>query len=332
MVRMKPGAERAMEDRVYQELMAAGLKVAKINNGYQGVFAAAGDMAKIDAGTVEACPGVEKVVPVEVGYRLASRTLRPRDTVVEVGKCLIGGSNRVVIAGPCSVESEEQMIATAAAIKQSGATMLRGGAYKPRTSPYSFQGLEEAGLKMLSKAGAVAGLPVVTEATGVETFSVVEEYADMIQIGARNMQNFPLLKKAGRSRRPILLKRGMSATLDEFLMAAEYILAEGNANVILCERGIRTFDNYTRSTLDISVVPAIKERSHLPIIVDPSHASGCRSLVEPLSLAALAAGADGLMVEVHNQPEKALCDGEQSLKPEQFDRLMASVRKLVAAI
>ena len=332
LVRMKAGVKKAAEEKVYQQLTAAGLRVARLDNGCQSVFAVAGDTAKVDLGAIEACPGVEKVVPVEEAYRLASRALRPRDTVVQVGRCKIGGRSKAVIAGPCSVESAEQMAVTAAAIKRSGAAMLRGGAYKPRTSPYSFQGLEAEGLKLLSRAGADSGLPVVTEVTDVETFALVEEYADLIQIGARNMQNFPLLKKAGKSSKPILLKRGLSATLDEFLMAAEYILAGGNGNVILCERGIRTFDNYTRNTLDISVVPAIKQRSHLPIIVDPSHASGCRSLVEPLALAALAAGADGLMVEVHHQPESALCDGEQSLRPEQFAKLMASVRKLVAAI
>ena len=275
------------------------------------------------AGTLQ--EEVEKVL-------LVSRTFHPADTVVEIGDCKIGGGNIAVIAGPCSVESEEQMIHTAALVKSFGAKLLRGGAYKPRTSPYSFQGLGEDGLKMLVKAREATGLPFVTEVTGVETFDEVEESADLIQIGARNMQNFPLLNRAGRSTKPILLKRGLSATLEEFLMAAEYIMAGGNLNVILCERGIRTFDTYTRYTLDLSIIPAVKELSHLPIIVDPSHACGRWSMVEPLSKAAIAVGADGLIIEVHHNPKQALCDGAQSLKPEKFGRLMASVQKILAAV
>ncbi len=264
--------------------------------------------------------------------QLVSRSFRKTDTVVEIGKCKIGGGNIAVIAGPCSVESEEQMIHTAALVKSFGATMLRGGAYKPRSSPYSFQGLGGEGLKMLVKAREVTGLPFVTEVMCVETFGEVEESADMIQIGARNMQNFPLLKRAGRSTKPILLKRGMSATLEEFLMAAEYIMAGGNRNVILCERGIRTFDTYTRNTLDLSVIPAVKELSHLPIIVDPSHACGKWAMVEPLAKAAIAVGADGLIIEVHHNPKQALCDGAQSLKPEKFGHLMSSVQKILDAV
>ena len=247
-------------------------------------------------------------------------------------KCKIGGGNTLVIAGPCSVESEEQMVQTAVLVKNYGADMLRGGAYKPRTSPYSFQGLGEDGLKLLEKAREATGLPFVTEVMGVETFDAVEESADLIQIGARNMQNYPLLKRAGKSSKPILLKRGFSATLEEFLMSAEYIMAGGNPNVILCERGIRTFDTFTRNTLDLSIIPAVKELSHLPIIVDPSHACGKWSMVEPLAKASMAVGADGLIIEVHHNPEKALCDGSQSLKPEKFGHLMSAVQKIMAAV
>ena len=265
--------------------------------------------------------------------QLVSRSHQSDDTVVEIGNCRIGGGNIAVIAGPCSVESEKQMIHTAILVKSFGATLLRGGAYKPRTSPYSFQGLGKEGLKMLVRAREETGLPFVTEVMGVETFDEVEESADLIQIGARNMQNFPLLQRAGRSKKPVLLKRGMSATLDEFLMAAEYVMAGGNPNIVLCERGIRTFDTtYTRNTLDLSVIPVIKELSHLPIIVDPSHACGKWSLVEPLAKAAIAIGADGLIVEVHHNPKQALCDGDQSLKPEKVGRLMSSVQKILAAV
>ena len=264
--------------------------------------------------------------------QLVNRSFQSADTVVEIGNCKIGGGNIAVIAGPCSVESEEQMIHTAAIVKSFGATMLRGGAYKPRSSPYSFQGLGGEGLRMLVKAREATGLPFVTEAMCVETFGEVEESADLIQIGARNMQNFPLLKRAGRSTKPILLKRGMSATLEEFMLAAEYIMAGGNPKVILCERGIRTFDTYTRNTLDLSLIPAVKEISHLPIIVDPSHACGKWAMVEPLAKAAIAVGADGLIIEVHHNPKQALCDGAQSLKPEKFGHLMSSVQKILTAV
>ena len=264
--------------------------------------------------------------------QLVSRSFQLADTVVKIGNCKIGGGHIAVIAGPCSVEGEEQMIHTAAIVKGLGATILRGGAYKPRSSPYSFQGLGKEGLRMLAKAREATGLPFVTEVMGVETFDEVEDSADLIQIGARNMQNFPLLRRAGRSSKPILLKRGMSATLEEFLMAAEYIMAGGNLQVILCERGIRTFDTYTRNTLDLSVIPAVKELSHLPIIVDPSHACGKWSMVEPLAKAAIAVGADGLIIEVHHNPEQALCDGAQSLKPERFGQLMSSVQRILAAV
>ena len=261
-------------------------------------------------------------------YKLASRITQPDDTIIHLRNTSIGGQNLTVIAGPCAIENEYQMISTALAVKASGATILRGGAYKPRTSPYSFQGLEEEGLILLKKAGELTELPTVSEVISTETFDVVEKYVDILQIGARNMQNFPLLKRAGKSNKPILLKRGMSATIEELLMAAEYIMSEGNKQIILCERGIRTFETYTRNTLDLSAVLALKELSHLPVIVDPSHATGRHNMIEPLSKASIIIGAHGLMIEVHYQPELALCDGPQSLKPESFEKMMQSIRQL----
>ena len=332
LVIMNPEAPEGEVEKVHQRLTQLAIEVTLIVGVQQSVFALVGDTSKLELTTVAANPHVEKVLRVQQPYKMASRTFHPADTVVEIGQCKIGGGHKLVIAGPCSVESEQQMIDTAIIVKSYGATMLRGGAYKPRTSPYSFQGTGEAGLKMLAKAREATGLPFVTEVMSGDTFDLVEAYADLIQIGTRNMQNFPLLKRAGKSVKPILLKRGLSATLEEFLMAAEYIIAGGNSNIILCERGIRTFDNYTRNTLDISIIPAVKELSHLPIIVDPSHACGKWSMVEPLAKAAMAVGADGLMIEVHHQPDKALCDGAQSLKPEKFGRLMSSVQKIMAAI
>lgn len=329
---LKTGIPGFEIEKIQRRLEEMNFEITLVEGAQQSVFAIVGDTKNANLGNIEANPYVEKVIHVQQPYKLASRTFHPDDTVVSVGNCKIGGGHKAFIAGPCSVESVEQMINTARLVKKSGANMLRGGAYKPRTSPYSFQGLGVEGLEMLAAAREATGLPFVTEVMGAETFNVVEEYADVIQIGARNMQNFSLLKRAGQSTKPILLKRGLSATLEEFLMAAEYILAGGNQNVILCERGIRTFDTYTRNTLDISVIPAVKELSHLPIIVDPSHASGKWAMVEPLAKAAMAAGADGLIVEVHHRPEQALCDGAQSLKPEKFDRLMTSLKKILAAI
>lgn len=332
LVVLKPGTSQEDTMRIQRRLTEMDVEITFVQGAQQNVFALVGDTSKLDMGPIVADIQVEKVMRVQQPYKLASRVFHPEDSVVEVGGFKIGGGHKAVIAGPCSVESEEQMVHTAALVKSYGATMMRGGAYKPRTSPYSFQGLEEEGLKILAKAREVTGLPFVTEVMGVETFDMVEEYSDLIQIGARNMQNFSLLKRAGKSSKPILLKRGLSATLEEFLMAAEYIMAGGNGNIILCERGIRTFDSYTRNTLDISIIPAVKRSSHLPIIVDPSHACGQWSMVEPLSKAAMAAGADGLIIEVHHQPEKALCDGAQSLKPEKFGQLMVSVNKIMAAV
>ena len=332
---MRPGTPAEEVAKMPERLIRAAqteITVNLVQWADQALFTLSGDTSRLDLEVIAASPYVERALRIQQPYKLASRAFQPADTVIEISGCKIGGGHKAIIAGPCSVESAEQMIGLAALVKSLGASLLRGGAYKPRTSPYSFQGLGEEGLKILAMAREATGLPIVTEAMGVETFDLVEEYADIIQIGARNMQNFFLLKRAGKSNKPILLKRGLSATLEEFLMAAEYIIAGGNSQVILCERGIRTFDNYTRNTLDISAVPAVKELSHLPIIVDPSHACGRWSMVEPLAKAAMAAGADGLIIEVHHQPERALCDGAQSLRPEKFGQLMASVRKIMAAM
>ena len=280
----------------------------------------------------EQLPGVEKVVPILKPYKLASRESKEGDTVIRVGDVEIGGGSFVVMAGPCSVESEEQLLESAYTVKKGQAHILRGGAYKPRTSPYSFQGMAAEGLKLLRKAREKTGLPVVTEVMNTVEVDLVEEHADILQIGARNVQNFALLKKVGKAAKPVLLKRGMMTTIEELLMSAEYILSEGNEEVILCERGIRTFETATRNTLDISAVPVLKERTHLPVIVDPSHAAGYWQYVAPLAKAALAVGADGLLIEVHPDPERAVSDGPQSLKPEKFYQLMDDLRLLAQAL
>ncbi len=284
-----------------------------------------GNTGRVDAGPIESLPGVVEVIHVTKSYKLTSIEMKPERTVVEVDGIEIGGSRPVVIAGPCSVESHEQLIEAAKSVRDAGADMLRGGAFKPRSSPYSFQGLGLAGLKILAEAKERTGLPIVSEALDIETFSLVERYVDIIQIGARNMQNTELLRRAGRSKRPILLKRGLSATLEELLLAAEYIMSEGNYNVILCERGIRTFSNHTRFTLDLGAIPALRTLTHLPIIVDPSHAAGRRDYVLPLARAGLAVGSDGLLIEVHPHPEEALSDGPQALTPEIFSEFMQTV-------
>jgi 3-deoxy-7-phosphoheptulonate synthase len=273
-------------------------------------------------------PGVKDAIPVTKPFKLVSRELQSDDTVVRVGDVVIGGENLTFIAGPCAVESEEQAHTIARLVRDAGAQMFRGGAYKPRTSPYSFQGLEEEGLKILAQVREETGMPVVTEALDHIVFDLVEQYADMVQIGARNMQNYSLLRRAGRSRKPILLKRGLSATIEEWLMAAEYILEGGNTQVVLCERGVRTFADHSRNTLDLSAVPVVKKESHLPIIIDPSHAAGRRDQVIPLARAAVAVGADGLMVEVHHIPEEALSDGAQSLYPDQFEGLCRQIESI----
>jgi 3-deoxy-7-phosphoheptulonate synthase len=271
-------------------------------------------------------PGVKDAIPVTRPYKLVSREVQPEDTLIQVGDITIGNGHMTIIAGPCAVESESQAMTIAKAVKQSGAQLFRGGAFKPRTSPYSFQGLGLEGLKILAKVREITGMPVVTEVLDYEHFDMVEEYADVIQIGTRNMQNFSLLRRAGLAKKPILLKRGMAATIDEWLMAAEYILAGGNLQVILCERGVRTFVNHSRNTLDLSAVPVVRTESHLPIIIDPSHAAGRREQVIPLSRAAIAVEAHGVMVEVHHEPETALSDGTQSLYPDQFDKLCRQVQ------
>ena len=291
----------------------------------------------IDTETALSLGLVNRVVPdeqlTEETYKLASRQFRPEGTIVTLaGGVAIGGEQVVVMAGPCGIESREQAFAIAERVARAGAQFFRGGAYKPRTSPYSFQGLGEDGLKIMAEIRDRFGLLIVTEAVDYESLDLVDQYADMIQIGARNMQNFSLLKRAGRARKPVLLKRGISATLEEFLMAAEYIMSEGNYNIVLCERGVRTFADHTRNTLDLSVVPAVQRLSHLPIIVDPSHGTGKRNKVTPLSRAAVAVGADGLIIEVHHDPDRALSDGMQSLYPDQFDVLMAEVRQIAAVL
>jgi 3-deoxy-7-phosphoheptulonate synthase len=286
------------------------------------------DRGKAALKAAELLSGVERTVPILKPYKLASRDARGEDTIIKVGNVTIGGGQFVVMAGPCAVESEEQMMESAFVVKEAGAQILRGGAFKPRTSPYSFQGMEEEGLKILERAREKTGLPVVTEVMGTENVDLVEKYTDILQIGARNVQNFPLLKKAGQARKPVLLKRGMMTTIEELLMSAEYILSSGNEQVILCERGIRTFETATRNTLDLSAVPVLKGLTHLPVIVDPSHAAGHWKYVIPLSKAAMAVGADGLLVEVHPEPEKAVSDGLQSLKPKKFHMLMEELRNL----
>lgn len=299
-----------------------------INHRIIGII---GDTSKLDQSLFDTNRVIDKVIRVQEPYKKSNRLFHPDNTVVKVGNEYIGGKKLCIIAGPCSVESEDQILSIAKSVKSSGASLLRGGAFKPRSSPYSFQGLKKHGLELLKYAKRETGLPIVTEIMSVEFLDDFIEDVDLIQVGARNMQNFELLKELGKTKKPILLKRGLSSTIEELLMSAEYILAGGNENVILCERGIRTFENYTRNTLDLSAIPAIKKLSHLPVIVDPSHAAGLWWMVEPLSKAAIAVGADGLIIEVHNDPENALCDGNQSIKPNRFENLMKQL-KLFAEI
>jgi 3-deoxy-7-phosphoheptulonate synthase len=325
--------EDASEEEI-EELVAVLHEVgaeAHISRGeFRTVIGVIGDREKVMQMPFEAYAAVEKVVPIMKPYKLVSREFREEPTVISVGSAVIGGGSFSVIAGPCSVEAEEQVVKAARAAKEAGAMLFRGGAFKPRTSPYSFQGLGEEGLAMLAQAREETGLPIVTEVLDVRDIEVVSRYADVLQVGARNMQNFLMLRDLGLQDKPILLKRGMSSTVEEWLMAAEYILKEGNKNVILCERGIRTFETGTRNTLDISSVPMVKNHSHLPIIVDPSHATGVRELVVPLCKAALAAGADGVMVEMHPNPREALCDGPQSLTLDCFKEMMDELNEMAA--
>lgn len=327
---MNPEATAENIKAVISTIEDAGLEAKVMDGASQRIVGVIGDKRKLGDVTFEAMDGVEKTVAISKSYKLASREFHPRSSVVDVAGVKIGDGTPVVMSGPCAVESREQLFEAADIVKKAGAQFLRGGAYKPRTSPYSFQGLEEQGLKFLAEARERTGLRVVTEVTTVEAVDRVAAYADMLQVGARNMQNFGLLKAVGKAGKPVLLKRGLAATIDEWLNAAEYIMNEGNPDVVLCERGIRTYETYTRNTLDLSAVAAVKHLSHLPIIVDPSHGTGKWRMVQPMAYAAIAAGADGLMIEMHPNPAKALSDGPQSLTPEHFERVMNGVKKLAA--
>jgi len=324
---LKPGTTKEQFDHVIDRVKEFGFKPHPIVGEERTVVACVGDeRGKAQLQALESLDYVENVVPILKPFKLASKETKPR-SVIKVGNVEFGNSQFVVIAGPCSVESRDQIIVSAEMVKKAGAQMLRGGAFKPRTSPYSFQGLEEEGLKLLAAAREKTGLPFATEVISPGDVELVAKYSDMLQIGARNMQNFALLKEVGKTKRPILLKRGMSSTYKELLMSAEYIMSQGNYEVVLCERGIRTFEDYTRNTFDLAAVPALKEMSHLPVIVDPSHGTGIRSLVTPMAKAAVPVGADGLIVEMHPNPEKAFSDGAQSLTPDQFSKLMDELRR-----
>lgn len=330
---MKASAKQEDVEKVSGAVEEKGLRVSVVEGTGQTVIGVIGDTTILDADAIEVDEHVERVMKVSEPYKLANRSFHPEDSIIDVAGVKIGGDNVAVIAGPCSVESEEQVIAIAKAAKEAGATLLRGGAYKPRTSPYAFQGMGSKALDILVKAKEATGLPIVSELMDAEHLDEFNEKVDLIQIGARNMQNFDLLKKVGAgTKKPILLKRGLSATFEEWIMSAEYIMASGNPNVILCERGVRTFESYTRNTLDLQAIPVVKRLTHLPIVIDPSHAGGKWWLVEPMAKAAVAAGADGLMIEVHNNPEKALCDGPQSLKPEKFTKVIKEVKEIAKVI
>ncbi|HKT47203.1 MAG TPA: 3-deoxy-7-phosphoheptulonate synthase [Candidatus Acidoferrales bacterium] len=336
LVVMQSHATEEQVRAVCKRIESLGLKAHPIPGAGRTAIGITGNKGAVDLGVLESLPGVIECIPVSKPYKLVSRDAKEEDTVLRIptprGEVLVGGEHVALVAGPCAVETEAQCLAIAERLTKTGCRLFRGGAYKPRTSPYSFQGLGEPGLRILAKVREEFGFGIITEAIDNESLDLVEQYADVIQIGARNMQNFSLLKRAGRSKKPVLLKRGMSATLDEFLMAAEYILSEGNYNVALCERGVRTFSDFSRNTLDLAVVPAVKKRSHLPILVDPSHGTGKRNKVLPLSRAAVAVGADGLLVEVHHEPENALSDGMQSILPEEFAALTDEVRQIATVL
>jgi len=333
MIVMQEGASEEQIARVIEQIERAGAKAHPSRGEFVTVIGAIGDDRELVASlTLEGLPGVEKVLPILKPFKLVSREFRRDDAVVEVGGRRIGGGSFGLIAGPCTVETRAQTLASARACKEAGATHLRGGAFKPRTSPYAFQGLEDEGLKLLDEARRETGLPIVTEVMEPDKVDLVAEHADILQIGARNVQNFSLLKRVGDAGKPVLLKRGMATTIQEWLLSAEYVLARGNPNVILCERGIRTFEASTRYTLDLNAVPVVKKLSHLPVVVDPSHGTGHWELVESMAMAAVAAGADGLIIEVHPRPEEALSDGPQSLKPERFAALMERVRRIARAM
>lgn len=329
---MKPGIPAEEELRVKSLMESKGFQIHESRGANFTLFGVVGDTAAFDMNQLRVYDCIDKVMRVQEPYKRANRMFHPEDSIVDVCGVKVGGKQITVMAGPCSVETREQITGVAEDVKKMGAAILRGGAFKPRTSPYSFQGLQETGLDLLKEVKAVTGLPIITEIMSADKIERFVEDVDVIQVGARNMQNFELLKELGKTDKPILLKRGLSATIEEWLMSAEYIMAGGNDNVILCERGIRTFENYTRNTLDLSAIPAVKKLSHLPVVVDPSHAAGMWWMVEPLAKAAVAVGADGLIIEVHNDPEHALCDGAQSLKPERFGRLMQDLKIIAGAV
>ena len=329
---MNPKCSEREVKAVENELTKQGLGVNLSQGSTFCIIGVVGETRIIDPDKILSFDGVDKILKVEEPFKKANRLFKPEDTIVNVDGTLVGGNHLGIMAGPCSVESEEQIIEIAKSIKESGANFLRGGAFKPRTSPYSFQGLELEGLKLLKVAKKETGLPIVTEIMSTKYIDEFVNNVDVIQVGARNMQNFDLLKELGKTNKPILLKRGLSATIEEWLMSAEYIMAGGNENIILCERGIRTYETYTRNTLDLSAVPAIKRLSHLPVVIDPSHSAGKWWMVEPLAKAAVAVGADGLIIEVHNDPQKALCDGQQSIKPDVFAKLMEDLKLIAAAV
>jgi 3-deoxy-7-phosphoheptulonate synthase len=329
---MKERAADEQVQRVVAQLIEMGFDVHRSTGALKTVIGAVGGNRQFDTALIEVMEGVQEVHRITEPYKLASRSFKPENTVITIGDVRIGGDEVVVMAGPCSAETEEQVEATAAAVKKAGAKVLRGGAFKPRSSPYSFQGLGEEGLRMLRAAADRHNLKLVSEVMDISQLETIEKYAHILQVGARNMQNFTLLRELGRARTPVLLKRGISATIEEWLLSAEYILAGGNMNVMLCERGIRTFESYTRNTLDISAIPVVQQLSHLPVLADPSHGTGRRDKVTPMARAAVAAGADGLIIEVHCDPDHARSDGAQSLFPAQFDRLMAELRIIAPAI
>lgn len=329
---LKPRTKEEEILKLINKIESLGVEAQRISGKEMCVVGLVGDTSKIDPSKLEANKNVERIMHVQEPFKKANRLFHPDNTIIDVLGNKIGGKKIALIAGPCSVESEEQITEIAKEVKELGANFLRGGAFKPRTSPYSFQGLELEGLELLKKAKEKTGLPIVTEIMSTNMIEKFIQDVDVIQVGARNMQNFDLLKELGKTNKPILLKRGLSATIEELIMSAEYIMAGGNENVILCERGIRTFETYTRNTLDLSAIPAIKKLSHLPVIVDPSHATGKAWMVEPLSKAAIAVGADGLIIEVHNDPANALCDGQQSVKPEEYGKLLDDLRAIANAV
>ena len=329
---LKPGAPEAECRKLKDMLLREGFQINEIVGVNVTILGVIGDTSAFDPKRITVNDYVEKVMRVQEPFKRANRMFHPENSIVDVSGVPIGGKKLAVIAGPCSIETDEQMNSVAKSVKEAGATLLRGGAFKPRTSPYSFQGLKEKGLDMLKAAGEANGLPIVTEIMSADKIERFVEDVDLIQVGARNMQNFELLKELGKTKVPILLKRGLAATIEEWIMSAEYIMSGGNENVILCERGIRTYETYTRNTLDLSAIPAVKKLSHLPVLVDPSHAAGMWWMVEPLAKAAVAVGADGLMIEVHNDPENAWCDGAQSLKPERFAALMKDLKEIARIV